>query len=81
MASAVIRLSPVSMTTSTPASVSAVTAAAEVGRGASAMPISAAARPLTATHTTVRAGSRRAGARVAMGAGRPEAVDINTLTG
>ena len=54
MRSAVAWLSPVSMTTSTPDSVSAATAAADVGRGASAMPISATARPSTATHTTVR---------------------------
>src|SRR6266513_4776334 len=39
------------MTTAAPASANAVMAAAAVGRGASAMPISAAARPSTATHT------------------------------
>ena len=52
--SAVARLSPVSITTSTPCSWIASTAALAVGRGASLMPITAEARPSTATTTTVR---------------------------
>ena len=53
-ARAVAWLSPVSMTTSMPRSCSAATAAAAVGRGASAMPITPAAWPSTATRTAVR---------------------------
>ena len=61
---AVASLSPVSMTTSTPASFNAATAAAEVGRGASAIPINATASPSTATQTTVRPVEARSSRRV-----------------
>ncbi len=66
---AVASLSPLSMTTSHPASCSAATAAAEVSRTASARPITATARPSTATSTAVRPA---AGQLVAPGGQRPE---------
>ena len=54
MRRAVAALSPVSMTTCTPCSRRAAMAGRDVGRGASAMPMSATGRPSTATHTVVR---------------------------
>ncbi len=54
MRAAVAWLSPVNITTRTPASWSAATAAAAVGRGASAIAMRPATCPSIATHTTVR---------------------------
>ena len=53
MRSAVIRLSPLNITTSTPCSWSAATAALAVGLGASLIPIRPAARRSIAIRTTV----------------------------
>lgn len=69
MRSAVAWLSPVGMMTSTPRLCSAAIAAARVSRGASAMPMTATALPLTAAMTAVRpVADSAASARQAPGA-------------
>ena len=74
---AVAALSPVSITTSTPRSRNSATAAAEVGRTASAMPKTATARPSTAASTEVLPAAASASCR---GPSTPTSTDSASIS-